>query len=468
MMKIASVDSLVLRGAFAAVLVVAAGIAGAEPFVDGDRVVFFGDSITHHGRYLEQIALYYATRFPYRDIWFSGSGESGGNAGEGSAMRRLADDVVAKKPTVVTVMFGMNDVWRDQWPREGVTESNIAKQSQSFCAYTNSMTRLVAAIRERAGDPQVIRLTPSPFDQTCLIGGKPSDCVCNDGLAAFAEWIRCEARRENAPCVDLQSFLHALNAREQAKDPCWSFMRGAGTNGFDRVHPNEFGHTFFTYAFLRTQGAPAEVATIELDAAMGSAAKIGNAEITDLSFSDAEISFTALEKALPYPLEAGCRDAAAYVPFVEDLDRETFAVRSLAPGEWELEIDGEKVGRWSALELSGGVNLATCRATPQYRQALKVRELNAEAWKKDTCVRDVKMWRLWYMSRLPVDDIPAIKKWYAENYPDEPKDWFGIMARIYVENVEKVDATWAEAEALRKSARAAADPVPHRWRLRRR
>jgi len=91
-----------------------------------------------------------------------------------------------------------------------------------------------------------------------------------------------------------------------------------------------------------------------------------------------------------------------YVPFVEELNHEMFSVKRLAPGEWELSIDGEKVGCWSSLELYGGINLAICRATPQYRQAMKVRELNAEAWKKDTCIRDVKMWRLWNISKQSV------------------------------------------------------------------
>lgn len=459
-------DKLMFCSGMAAFIMVAAFPAKSEVFAEGDRVVFLGDSITHHGRYLEQIALYYETRFPDRDIWFSGSGESGGNAGEDSAMRRLDDDVVSKNPTVVTVMFGMNDVWRDEWPRNEPTAANIENQARSFREYTNNMTRLVAAIQERAGGPQVIRLTPTPFDQTCLLEGKQSELVCNDGLAVFAEWLRGAAKREGAPIVDLQAFLHALNDREQNKDPCWSFMRGGGTNKFDRVHPSEFGHTFVTYAFLKSQGAPSEVSTIAIDAEKGVVMKAGNAVVSELTVSGEEMSFTVLEKSLPYPLEGECADAARYVPFVEELNREMFFVKGLSPGEWELLIDGEKVGLWSSLELDSGINLATCRATPQYHQALKVRELNADVWKMDTCVRDVKMWRLWNLSKLPVDDVVAIKRWYAEKYPDGPKDWSGRMTQTYVENLENVEAIWEKAETLRKSTRVAATPVPHRWRLR--
>ena len=54
------------------VLAAAAGavlLAQAAPFKDGDRVVFFGDSITHGGFYGEYVNLFYATRYPERNIW---------------------------------------------------------------------------------------------------------------------------------------------------------------------------------------------------------------------------------------------------------------------------------------------------------------------------------------------------------------------------------------------------------------
>lgn len=55
-------------------------LASAAPFKDGDRVVFFGDSITHGGFYGEYVNLFYATRYPERNIWFSNSGWSGATA----------------------------------------------------------------------------------------------------------------------------------------------------------------------------------------------------------------------------------------------------------------------------------------------------------------------------------------------------------------------------------------------------
>lgn len=54
-------------------LVALAGACVAEPFRDGDTVVFFGDSITHGGLYHKYIVDFYRTRFPERKIRFVNS-----------------------------------------------------------------------------------------------------------------------------------------------------------------------------------------------------------------------------------------------------------------------------------------------------------------------------------------------------------------------------------------------------------
>ena len=68
-------------------LVALAGACVAEPFRDGDTVVFFGDSITHGGLYHKYIVDFYRTRFPERKIRFVNSGIGGDTAA--GAMKRV-------------------------------------------------------------------------------------------------------------------------------------------------------------------------------------------------------------------------------------------------------------------------------------------------------------------------------------------------------------------------------------------
>jgi lysophospholipase L1-like esterase len=79
---------------------------------DGDRVVFYGDSITEQRLYTTFTETYVLTRFPQLKVSFVHSGVGGDRVTGGWAGdidSRLNRDVFAYKPTVMTIMLGMND-----------------------------------------------------------------------------------------------------------------------------------------------------------------------------------------------------------------------------------------------------------------------------------------------------------------------------------------------------------------------
>src|SRR6266516_3873961 len=79
---------------------------------DSDRVVFYGDSITDQRLYTTFAETYVVTRFPHLQVSFVHSGWGGdrvSGGGGGPIDVRLQRDVVAYKPTVMTIMLGMND-----------------------------------------------------------------------------------------------------------------------------------------------------------------------------------------------------------------------------------------------------------------------------------------------------------------------------------------------------------------------
>src|SRR3954467_14674962 len=77
------------------------------PFHGGDRIAFVGNSITDGGHYHSYIWLYYLTHFPNTQIRIFNAGIGGDIAQQ--MYERLETDVFEKKPTVVTLTFGMND-----------------------------------------------------------------------------------------------------------------------------------------------------------------------------------------------------------------------------------------------------------------------------------------------------------------------------------------------------------------------
>ncbi|HEV2473279.1 MAG TPA: hypothetical protein VGS41_11470, partial [Chthonomonadales bacterium] len=77
----------------------------------GDRVVFYGDSITDQRLYTTFIETYCVSRFPNMKLTFVHSGWSGDTVrggGGGGIDLRLRRDVIPYKPTVVTICLGLN------------------------------------------------------------------------------------------------------------------------------------------------------------------------------------------------------------------------------------------------------------------------------------------------------------------------------------------------------------------------
>src|SRR5881409_1242586 len=96
-------------------LFIGAGLSFADDsfyLKNGDTVVFYGDSITDQRLYTTFAETYVVTRFPKLNVSFVHSGWGGDRVtggGGGPIDLRLRRDVFAYKPTVMTIMLGMND-----------------------------------------------------------------------------------------------------------------------------------------------------------------------------------------------------------------------------------------------------------------------------------------------------------------------------------------------------------------------
>src|ERR1700749_2146051 len=79
---------------------------------DGDRVVTYGDSITDQRLYSTFMEEYVLTRFPKWKVQWTHAGVGGAKVSGGAAGPidlRIQRDILPYKPTVVTLMLGMND-----------------------------------------------------------------------------------------------------------------------------------------------------------------------------------------------------------------------------------------------------------------------------------------------------------------------------------------------------------------------
>jgi lysophospholipase L1-like esterase len=171
---------------------------------DGDRVVFYGDSITEQRLYTTFTETYVVTRFPTMDVRFVHSGWGGDRVtggGGGPIDTRLDRDVFAYKPTVMTIMLGMNDA------------SYRAFDQKIFDTYRQGYEHIVASVKKRVPGIRMTLIQPSPFDD--VTQAPKFEGGYNRVLVRYGEFVKELATREKLDVADLNTGV--VGATEKAK-----------------------------------------------------------------------------------------------------------------------------------------------------------------------------------------------------------------------------------------------------------
>lgn len=456
---------LLLLLSLALPLVAADDFGKAEPFKSGDTVCFVGDSITHGGTYHSIVALYYATRFPDRTLttWNCGIGGDRASGIMSDEKYRLAVDILGHKPTAATIMLGMNDVGHSDYRGiEKVTPEVEARRKASLTAYEENMQKLIGVL-QKAG-ARLTLITPSIYDESTKLATASTNVSVggNAALGAFAEKVRGWSKQYKTGLVEFDRVMNEINAREQKKDPTFTVV------GPDRVHPGPVGHFVMGYIFLKAQGVPQAVATIGIDARKGKASGAVNCTIGDVKAGPTNVNFDCTEKALPLVVPDDAKAALALVPFMKDLNEEKLVVTGLAAGNYELKIDGQAVGEYTAAALKAGVNLAENDKTPQVQQSAAATKLNAQRTAIGVQLRGLAS-QLYGMSKSKVDvsDAALVEKTLTARLEASQKDGKPADVRIKaaLDAFQKRDQLAKDYVALATQLHAACQPKPHHFTL---
>jgi beta-1,2-mannosidase len=366
-----SADSLRMEGSAAGVVVETpkietkdgipvGGEANARGFYlhNGDTVVFYGDSITEQNYYNQWVQVYVATRFPWMRVHFYGEGIGGDRVTGGWAGpvdQRLERDVFPEKPTVVTVMLGMNDGGY-QPTTQAIDET-----------YVKGYQHLLDSIREHLPGVRLTLLGPSPFDDVTrpatFAGGY------NTVMQHFAEIDQSLADKYGAAFVNLNPPVVAAIEKADALD-----AKIAPLLLPDRVHPDPLAHWVMAEALLKGWHAPALVSDVTLDGHAGTVVATRNASVSRVEQTSEGLKWTELEYGLPLPMmRTNASDALLLdvSDIEEQVNQETLRVTGLVPGRYTLSIDGNAVDTFSPEALDTGINLAEY-PTPMFHQAQSV------------------------------------------------------------------------------------------------
>lgn len=387
----------------------------------GDRVVFYGDSITDQRLYTTFVETYIVTRFPNMPVTFVHSGWGGDRVtggGGGPIDQRIERDINPYRPTVVTVMLGMND------------GGYRAFDPHLFEIYSGGYQHLVDKIKKDNPGVRLTLIEPSPYDD--VTRAPTFEGGYNATLVRYSEFVKQLAEKEGALAADLNTPVVQNLERAKEIDPALAAKLIP-----DRVHPGPAGHMLMAEALLKAWAGPSVVSDVEIDAASGKAVHTENTRVSNIGHGS-PVSWEQLDRCLPMPIDWNANDKLAPLAikssdFLGALDRETMRVSNLANGLYILRIDNVEAGRFSASTLASGINLATLAATPMMKQAMDVHALTI----KRAGIHNVR-WRN-VQTPLEADKLPSAGP---------------AMAAL-----DRLD------EELAKEQRAAAQPKPHRFEL---
>ena len=424
-------------------------------FEEGERVVFVGNSITHGGHYHSFIWLYYMTRFPDKPITIMNAGIGGESAWD--MKDRLDYDVFNRKPTYVTLTFGMNDTGYDIYMKDDAKELSKQRIAKSLESYREIEERLLAKNKIKK-----VLIGGSPYDETSrfnnfILHNK------NNAILKIIDAQRTSAKKNGWGFVDFNQPMREISRKEQEADSTFTFCR------IDRIHPDNDGQMVMAYLFLKAQGlAGDEVSSVSIDAYHSSVITHKNCKISKLKKNGADLTFDYLAYALPYPLDSisrsgwgnkrSQRDAMQLVPFMEEFNQERFQVTNLEKGMYRLTIDNQFIDNLSSEKLANGVNLADYPNTPQYQQAAKIMYLNEERFEVEKRFREYLWTEYSFLKKeglLFADNEKAINKlreylpkdgflrmsyeWYTKAmYPEIREVWSRYM-KIIVDTIYKMN-----------------------------
>jgi lysophospholipase L1-like esterase len=210
-------------------------------FAKGDKIVMIGDSITDCGRarpigeglfeaigkgYVALVDAFISTVYPQLKLRVINMGCSGNTVRDLAA--RWQTDVIDLQPDWVTIMIGINDVWR-QYDTPLETETHVYIQE-----YESLLRDLV--VRTKPLVKGIILITPY------YIEGNREDRM-RASMDEYGNVVRRLAVECGVHFVDTQAAFDRVLVHSYPASIAW-----------DRVHPTMVGHAVIAREILNTAG----------------------------------------------------------------------------------------------------------------------------------------------------------------------------------------------------------------------
>lgn len=215
---------------------------------DIKRIVMLGDSITEKGGnpggYVWFLQRYFNILYPDRKIEIINAGISGNKSTDMAA--RFQRDVLDKKPDLITINVGVNDVWHGFYDFKNNQTHPLGDlpAGVTLPVYREKLIAMILAA-QKAGI-RVVLLSPTPIYED-------PDNLENRRLTQYIETMEEVASQNNCLFINLNIPLTEVIA---------VYQKHAGMRQnvvtYDGVHLNKIGNRIIAYTILRSLGIPEE------------------------------------------------------------------------------------------------------------------------------------------------------------------------------------------------------------------
>jgi lysophospholipase L1-like esterase len=415
---------------------------------DGDRFIFIGDSITHQCLYTQFVENFYFTRFPDRRIHFRNAGVSGDKAAD--ALNRFDDDIARFKPTVATVLLGMNDgSYKDFDPA-------------IFETYRRDMTTLLDKLD--ALQCRVFLMGPTMFDHQAWdirVKEKPDYARgrnvtgYNAVLAYYSAWLRETARQRGYGYIDLFSPLNNLTDKGRLTDKNFTLIA-------DAIHPDAPGQQVMAHTLIETLGEPRAAGQLLATATpKGWQLRSATATLGQPAGDTRSLTFDLLPKSLPWTVIEEAAPGYKLAVSGHKLSSESFTLSGLQPGRYDLVIGGQTVGTWDSHALARRVEIQEDPDSPTHQQAARVAALNKQ--RNDEAIRPLRNLYGQRKGKLRAAGTPEGKAAFAAWLPEfqKQRDELEAKAKAFEDQIYQANQPQKILVETKPAAKpAAGKPAP--------